>query len=297
MPKRKNNTLIILDGDNLCYRAYYKFNTLSGGGKPSGLVYGVSTMVKKLITQFDYPQVLGVFDSGRSKFRTDLLSEYKKRDKSLDFDQESFSEQKGDAIKLLKALGIGILKRDGYEADDLIYAASLLLRRFFDRIIIVSSDKDFNQTISEKISVWNPSKEVLLTPKNLKRRFGVEPFQVVDYLTLLGDSSDKIPGYRGMGEKRIADFFTRFSSIAEYLKSKEVIKILDKEKLEAVRILNKKLISLRYFYFKVTIHDKAVREVILHSKGRKVNHWGALSIAQKYNIRTITKEFITFFNY
>ena len=297
MPQQKSNTLLIIDGDNMCYRAYYKFNSLSGGGIPSGLVYGVSTMVKKLINQFDKPTIIPVFDSGRSKFRLNLLPDYKKREKSLDFDQESFSSQKEDSIQLLRALGLSVIKKSGYEADDLIYAVSLLLRDKYDRVIIVSSDKDFNQLISEKVLVWNPSKEALLTVKNLKRRFGVEAYQVVDYLTLLGDSSDKIPGYRGMGEKRIADFFNRFTSIAEYLKSKEVIKILDKEKLEAVRKLNKQLISLRYFYFKITMHDREIREMILHPKNSGVSYDSALKMAHKYKIRTISKEFIKSFTY
>ena len=290
-----SKTLVILDGDNLCYRAYHKFNTLSGGNKPSGLVFGVPSMVRKLITQYEDSTFIAVFDSGKAAFRTGILPTYKLREKSLDFDVESFQEQKRDVMDLLLHMNIIVAFKNGYEADDLIYTLTRFKKKTYTKVIIVSSDKDFNQVIDDRVSIWNPSKDVLLTTKNLKRRFGCEPWQVVDYLTLLGDSSDKIPGYFGMGEKRIADFFSKFSSINEYLQSEEQIKILDKIKLAELRDINKKLISLRYFYLKVTRKD------INLMKRTKDMDWIASpfgletikNISKKYGIKTfLSQEFL-----
>jgi len=251
------NKLVIFDGNHLAYRAYFKFSNLKTlDGVKTAIIYGVPYILESLIRKFSPTEVILVFDGGRSKFRSELRPDYKKREKRLGFDPQDFHEQKEKVINILISLGIKVARAKGVEADDLI---AMISRRYSKKdwdTLIISSDKDFNQLIDKKITVYNVSKNKLLDQNNLKDIVGYNPEQCVDYLCLVGDKSDNIGGYSGIGPKKAEKFLNEFEGIVPFLNSDIEFGRIDKEKLKDIYYVNRKLIDLKYFYIMFMIKKK-----------------------------------------
>ena len=246
-----NKESVILDGNHLAYRAYYKFaNLRTIDGVNTSIIYGIPYIVESLIRRLNPLDVVIVFDGGHSAFRKALLPDYKKRDKKLGWDAEDFHRQKDAAGALMSALGVTVVHKKGYEADDLI--AMLVMQNTKKGIesVIVSGDKDFNQLINDKVVVYNVQKGIRLTKDNLKEHVGYTPKQCLEWLSIMGDKSDNIPGYPGMGPKRTAQIFEQYGSVRKYLKSNKQFGKIDNKKLTELMRLNHKLIGLIYFYRK-----------------------------------------------
>jgi len=243
------NKLLILDGNHLAYRAYYKFPNLKTlDGVNTSVVYGIPYIVESLVRRFTPDKAIITIDGGRSKFRTDLLPTYKEREQKLGFDKEDFYRQRSDALDFMSAVGITTVGQIGYEADDLI---TMLCRRYTDagfEILIISGDKDFNQLINDNVSVFNTGKGILYNNDNLKKYVGYIPTQCVDYICLTGDKSDNIPGYPGIGEKRGLKFLEEFGWVELFLSSDKKFGNIDKGKLKEIYKRNRKLVDLKYFY-------------------------------------------------
>lgn len=243
-----NNPVIIVDGNNYAYRAYYAYARMkANNGTPSALVYGIPVFIKKLITDFNPSKVLVVFDGNRHQKRMEINPGYKKgRGTKIGFDPESFHSQKDDAMELLhKGLGIPVYRNKGQEADDIIYKLVRSHCKTND-VVICSSDKDFNQLVDSSVSIWNHSKELLIQPDNCKKHFGYEPSQCVDYLCLDGDKSDGITGYRGIGEAKAKDFINKHS-IKDFLKNDLSYPRINNDKLAEIYRINRTQIDLKYF--------------------------------------------------
>jgi DNA polymerase I len=253
-----NKTLIVLDGNHLAYRAYYKFpNLKTFDGVNTSIVYGIPYITESLIRRLSPDRAIIAIDGGRSEYRKSLLPSYKEREQKLGFNRQDFYRQRKDALDIMKTLGIQVVGKKGFEADDLI---AMLCRRYTDagwKVIILSADKDFNQLIGIDVSVFNTGKGIMFTKENLYDQVGYEPCQCVDYLCLRGDKSDGIPGYPGMGEKKSKGFIKKFTSIRFFLHSPEIFGNVDKSKLKDIYTRNRHLIDLNYFYrkflFKVPI--------------------------------------------
>jgi len=252
---QKNRPILICDGDNLIYRAYYKFTNLTNHKRePTGIIFGFPYVLRKAISTFHPKEVYCVFDSRSSEIRRKALPTYRVREKKLGFDAEGFQNQKEVIINFIRLFNCYSIKEEGYEADDIIY---WLTRKFREqKIVILSADKDFNPLVSENLSIFNPFKDLHITTDNFQSTFGMTPAQYLDYLILDGDKSDKIPGYPGMGDKRIRDFLNQWGSIKDYLvdKNSSSYKKLDKTKLEATYNLNRLLINLKYYNLKYMQH-------------------------------------------
>ena len=276
--------VIIIDGQNVLHRAYHKFkNMTSKSGKPSSVVYGFPYIIGGIVRKFNPDAVIVPFDYGRNQHRLDALPDYKNREKRLDFDYEDFIDQSQKARKILKALGVPTIKIKGQEADDLIY---MMVKEFtkkgYNEIIIVSSDKDFQQLVNKKVSIWNTTKNMLITHKNHVSVYGYTPKQSIDYLILDGDKSDKIPGYRGMGEKRIKAFLEEHSSIRKFLRSKKEHKGLDRVLLEEIYKRNRLLIDIKYF---CRIHGDSIN-IKIKKGSKKIDHHYLSKIGNTYDINT-----------
>ena len=245
----EKNNILIIDGNNYAHRAFHKFTNLNNRhDQVTSVIYGMPLILANVIKKFKPSKIYVAFDGGKDKHRLDILPTYKQKKPKLGFDYENFIWQLEEVRGILNTLGIRILHCKKREADDLIYQMAKRLSSKNKRAIICSSDKDFHQLVSDNIHIWNHSKEVLVTPKNCKGRFSYQPDQCVDYLCLDGDASDKIPGYRGMGEKRIAKFFAEFYSIQEYLDSDKTLDHLDKKILQFTYDRNRQLIDLDLFH-------------------------------------------------
>lgn len=253
-----NSKLLIFDGNHLAYRAYYKFMNLKTiDGVMTSLVYGMPYVAESLIRRVRPNKVIMTFDGGRSKFRMGLLPNYKNREKKLGFDAEDFYRQRDIARDIFMAMGIEVVCLSGYEADDLI---GMITRRYSMKewdVIIVSADKDFDQLIMEnfpgyhgRVTVLNTKSNIELDCLNLKKTKGILPHQVVDYLSLLGDTSDKIPGYPGIGPKKALKILNEYNGIQEFIQSDENFGKIDKVELKRIWQLNKKLIDIKYYYRK-----------------------------------------------
>lgn len=281
------NKLMLIDGDNLLYRAYFKFGGLtSKGGASSSMVYGFPYILRSLLTKVHPDMVISCFDGGRNKARLDVLPGYKVREQKLGFDKEDFVSQKETVMGFLPHLGVWVSQQRGLEADDLIYSWVRYYKAKGWEITIVSGDKDFHQLIDEDVKVYVPSKEVYLNLHTCKHYYFYTPAECVDYLILDGDKSDKIPGVPGMGEKTIRKFLDEFGSIQAYLDSgsKKYPKVT-----KEIYLRNRLLIDLAYFFRKTG----RIKHIPLTTDSVRVNMIEIAKISRKYDINTFVKtEFV-----
>lgn len=202
---------IIIDGNSLINRAFYALpNLKSLSGKPCGAVFGFVNMMMSLITNEKPKYLVCVFDAGKHTFRHDMYTDYKgKRDKM----PEDLHIQLLELKSLLKAMGIMIKEIPEIEADDIVGS---LTRKFDEEFILVSGDRDLLQLISKNTTVWLTQRGISnvkkVDEKVLKEEFKIEPYQVIELKSIMGDSADNIPGVVGIGkvgaEKLIADYQT-----------------------------------------------------------------------------------------
>lgn len=299
MTQQTNKQVLILDGSHLAYRAYYKFGNLKTlKGLRTSIIYGMPFIIESLVRKHRPDEIILVHDGGRSEFRKNLLPTYKERKQKLGFDSENFYNQKDIATEILINLGVSVVKKKGFEADDLIcmvarrYTGSGWLGDNTYKATIVSGDKDFNQLIDENTIVWNSSSGERYNTINLKYKTGYTPDQCVDYLCLLGDHSDNIPGYKGMGEKRTLEFLEKYTSISNFLKLKEKYKSIDNIALEEVYKRNRQLIDLKYFYRKFLYNQ----QIPWTAYRPTINTTVVRDIARKYEVGTFMKpEFLKTF--
>lgn len=282
---------------NMVYRAYHAYSNLTNGGKPVSIIFGMPSIVNGLINNFHPDQLYIVWDGERHKRRLELCPNYKQgRRKKEPEEARLFYSQVKEVRKLFKYLGIKQILHPEMECDDYIYSLTKKFKKNKDnKITIVSSDKDFHQLLCSNVKIYNPSKEGLIHHKNLSTDYPYTVNQASDYLCLIGDDSDNITGYPGVGEVTAKAFFQQFSSIEEFLKSDKQIKRIDKEKLEKLYVINKEMIDLKLFHQK-NVHSKIV---IRYFGGKNPIHnvKKLTDLCFQYNIRMFLKpEFLKNYN-
>lgn len=211
--------LFLVDGHGLAYRAFFAIKPLSTSTNiPTNAVYGFTTMLLKLMRE-EKPQYLAVvFDSKTPTFRHKKYSDYKaKRQKMPD----DLQEQMPLIMEVISAFNIPIFLKDEYEADDIIGTLAKRYKDEVDEVIVISGDKDILQLVDDKIKVMatkkGASEIVVYDKEGVKERFGVEPEKVIDVLALCGDTSDNIPGIKGIGEKTAIKLIQKFGSLENLL--------------------------------------------------------------------------------
>lgn len=291
--KEKNRMLMVVDGSNLAFRVWKKFEKMkSRKGIPTGMMYGFLRVLHNYVQRFKPKYILVSFDTKQGKtsnFRNKILDSYKAQRKRIDFDYISFNRQMRQIKRILIHLNIPVIWDSeglGFESDDYIAWAA---NNFPGKVLIVSSDKDFTQLIDERVKMYNPSKETYVTKDNCKELFGWEPSECVDYLTLLGDSSDNIKGYSGMGPVKIRQFLDQFGSIHNYIADKNAsFKHLDKDGLPDLWLTNTNLISL--YYSMGRIENKGRNIPIQYSKTGRVETRRLKKIFHRYTFMSFTTE-------
>lgn len=233
--------LVLIDGNNLMFRAYYA-TAYTGNlmqtknGLYTNAVFGFANMVNKILTDLKPDYLFIAFDKGKKTFRHQMYSEYKSGRAKL-------PEELGMQIPLVKeyidVLGIKQLECDEYEADDLVGSVADKFKDLVDDVIVISQDKDLLQLVEEKISVAAPksgvSELVYYTVHNFKELMGIEHTQLTDYKGLIGDSSDNLPGVSGVGPKTAQKLLEEYQTLENIFKNTDNIKGKIKEKLEADR--------------------------------------------------------------
>lgn len=195
-PKR----LYVIDAAGYYYRAFYgvRQNLSSPDGVPTNAVFGVAKMFSRIIRD-DKPDMLAIaLDSPEKSFRHAIYAQYKENRQKM---PEDLSVQIPYIERLIRAFNQHILKKTGFEADDLIGCAAVKAAKAGYDVTIVSGDKDLMQLVGKKIKMFDPLKERLYDEAGVKEKMGVAPEQIVDLLALMGDASDNIPGVPGVGEK------------------------------------------------------------------------------------------------
>lgn len=259
---KKSKKATVIDGNHLMHRAYNKFNAFKGRSGPTSIIYGFTHILQSLVRTHQPDFLIVVFDGKRDAGRLAILPDYKERKKATDFDYEDFQRQKKILVKLLQTLRIPVILEANREADDIIWLVSRRLKSKGYFIEIVSADKDFNQLIDDKIRIWNPYKNSHIHHKNVEKIAGYKAERCVEYLIMAGDSSDNIPGLKGIGDKRAKEFLSRWESIPAYLESDQEDKGFSKE---AVRYIweTRELVDIRLFCrkHKISLKDIKVKKI------------------------------------
>ena len=218
------NRLLIVDGHAYAYRAFYAIRGLrSPAGEPTNAIYGFVKMLAKMRAAIGPTHLIVVWDGGLSAERMAALPEYKAHRPEM---PDDLKPQLDEIVSYLKAAGVASFCRDGVEADDYI---ACLARRAADAgmaVVIASADKDFMQLVSARVGLLNPNdkSETVWTDEQVRAKAGVEPAQIVDWLSLMGDSVDNIPGVPGVGPKTAADLLNQFGSVEELFRRLDEVK-------------------------------------------------------------------------
>lgn len=205
--------LLIVDGHAYSYRAFHAIRRLtSPTGQPTNAIFGFIKMLAKLRETVQPSHIAVVWDGGLSEERTRALPEYKAQRPPM---PAELAEQLDQIIHYLDAAGIPSFREAGVEADDYIACIAKRAASCGLQVFIASSDKDFMQLVSPQIMVINPSdkSQTPWTAERVRAETGVGPGQIVDWLSLTGDSSDNIPGVPGVGPKTAAELLDRFGSV------------------------------------------------------------------------------------
>jgi len=253
--------LYLLDGTSICYRSFYALRLSTKEGFPTGAIYGFLNTLRRIMKKFN-PSYLGIcFDVSRKTFRQDRFKEYKiQRPPTPD----KLKMQIPLIKKIINYLGIKIIEKERWEADDLI--ASLVKKAKKDgvKVIIVSSDKDIFQLIyKDKVVIYEPFKDRFYEEESFLQEFGFSPSRFIDYLTLVGDTVDNIPGAKGIGRKQAVDLIRKYESIEKIYQNLEELspsikEILEKEKEKV--FLSKELVKLDEIELEVDWRDLKIEE-------------------------------------
>jgi DNA polymerase-1 len=238
--------LVLVDGSSYLYRAFHGLPPLMNSKNfPTGAVFGIVSMLKRLITDYHPDYVAVIFDAKGKTFRDDLYPAYKATRQEMPSD---LIRQIEPIHAIIRALGFPIIMVDGVEADDVIGTLTTAASQEGWQVLVSTGDKDLAQLVNDKVTLINTMTNTLLAPAGVKEKFGVTPAQIVDYLTLVGDTSDNIPGVPQVGPKTAAKWLQQYETLDNLVKHANDITGKVGEKLRASISqlpLTKSLVSIK----------------------------------------------------
>ncbi|ESP94851.1 DNA polymerase I [Pseudoalteromonas luteoviolacea] len=221
MPQIPENPLILVDGSSYLFRAYHAPPHLTNSqGEATGAIYGVINMLKSLVKQFDPSHMVVVFDAKGPTFRNDMYSEYKANRPPMPDDLRTQIEP---IHEIIKAMGLPLVSIAGVEADDVIGTFSRIATEQKRHVLISTGDKDMAQLVNEHVTLINTMTDTVLDPAGVEGKFGIGPELIIDFLALMGDKVDNIPGVPGVGEKTALAMLQGLGSIKELYANLEQI--------------------------------------------------------------------------
>ncbi len=313
--------ILLIDANNLAFRADQTSDLTTKSGKRVGAIYGTLRMIKSYLTQTDskhrndilesvwenefvktdepyFRKAICAWDGGKSAFRKKLYPDYKgqrERRRVAQSDEEknkyeSFVEQMKVIDEMLPNFGVHSIKVRHYEADDIIYYISTSIK---EPAVIVSTDKDMLQLVNSHIAVWSPYKKILYTKANFKEKTGISKSSFIDYRVLIGDSSDNIKGVKGIGEKTARQLIGQYKNIDNIFSDRQhLIKKVRTARIfdEADKIdLNKQLMDMNNIpideSFKEEVKNKYFDTIGFESKFVK-------KVFMKYRFTSLLSDFI-----
>ncbi|MDP2556407.1 DNA polymerase I [Photobacterium damselae subsp. piscicida] len=193
------NSLILIDGSSYLYRAYHAApNFTNSEGQPTGAVYGVINMLRSMLRQFSTEHIAVIFDAKGKTFRDEMFADYKANRPPM---PDNLRGQIEPLHAVIKAMGLPLISISGVEADDVIGTLATQASKAGMPVLISTGDKDMAQLVDENITLINTMTDVVMDPAGVVEKFGIGPELIIDYLALMGDKVDNIPGVPGVGEK------------------------------------------------------------------------------------------------
>jgi DNA polymerase-1 len=206
-----NKPLVLVDGSAYLFRAYHALPPLvTTKGEPTGAIYGVVSMLRKLLVDIDPTYIAVVFDTKEPTFRDELYPEYKAHRKETPPD---LIQQFPVLVEVVKAMGLPVLQVPGVEADDVIGTLTVTASQEGWSTLVSTSDKDLAQLVNQQVTLINTMTDTLLDEQGVVKKFGVAPNQIIDYLTLMGDTSDNVPGIPKVGPKTAAKWLADYKTL------------------------------------------------------------------------------------
>jgi DNA polymerase-1 len=203
--------LVLVDGSSYLYRAFHALPALStAAGEPTGAVLGVVNMLYKLLDELGPERMAVVFDAPGKTFRDEIYSEYKAHRPPM---PDELRAQIAPLLEAIEAMGIPLLRVDGVEADDVIGTLARQATAAGLPTVISTGDKDLAQLVDEHVTLVNTMDNTTLDRAGVEQKFGVTPAQIIDYLALVGDTSDNIPGVPGVGPKTAAKWLQQYGDV------------------------------------------------------------------------------------
>ncbi len=281
-------SLIIVDCFGFVFRAYHIHQELTINGKSVGALYGFTSMMLKMLNDFNPNQIAVVLDSGNKNFRHDLFPDYKANRPDA---PEDLKSQIILIKEMLEVFNLPVVKHEEFEADDLIASLATLYAKQNKQVIIISSDKDMFQLMGGLIKIYDPIKAKFISEEDVVKKFGVKSSQMKAFQALVGDKSDNIPGVRGVGIKTAAKLIEKFGNIENLLNSLHSLENVKQKNL----IENSKedlLISIKLVELK--------KDIILDNKDYfwKINHQqDIINFLQQYHFKSLYKRAASLFDF
>jgi DNA polymerase-1 len=212
---KKDYQVVLIDGSSYLFRAFHALPPLvSSKGQPTGAIKGVISMIKKLMTEYPDSHIAVVFDAKGKTFRNDIYKEYKAHRPPMPDDLRSQIEPIHDIVR---KMGLPLLSVEGVEADDVIGTLAHQATQQKMDVLISTGDKDMAQLVTPHVTLINTMNEAFMDENGVVEKFGVKPGQIIDYLALVGDSADNIPGVPKCGPKTAVKWLTQYGSVEEII--------------------------------------------------------------------------------
>ena len=231
MAKKNSAPLVLVDGSSYLYRAFHVPNLqdlATASGQPTGAAYGVVNMLKKLLGEERPSHIAVVFDAKGKTFRHDIYKEYKAHRPTM---PDELQVQIEPLHNIIRAMGLPLISESGVEADDVIGTLVTQAVKQGHEVLVSTGDKDMAQLVNDHVTLVNTMTNTKLDESGVLEKFGVAPHQIIDYLALMGDKSDNIPGVPSVGAKTAAKWLNEYDSLDELIKHADAIKGKVGEKL------------------------------------------------------------------
>lgn len=219
---KTNHPLILVDGSSYLYRAFHAMPSLTNSkGQNTGAVYGVINMMRRLLRDYPGAPVVIIFDAKGKTFRDDMYPQYKANRPPM---PDELREQIAPLHAIVEAMGLPMLIIEGVEADDVIGTLAHQSTELAMNCIISTGDKDMAQLVNQHVTLMNTMDNSTLDPQGVMEKFGVPPERIIDYLTLMGDSVDNIPGVPKVGPKTAVKWLTQYGTLDDVIANADDIK-------------------------------------------------------------------------
>jgi DNA polymerase-1 len=211
MSNKDNKTLVLVDGSSYLYRAFHAMPALTNSkGEPTGAIYGVTNMLRRLLKDYDPAHVAVVFDAKGKTFRDEIYPEYKANRPPM---PDDLRRQIEPIHAIVRAMGLPLLCIDGVEADDVIGTLAKQAEVQGMKVLVSTGDKDMAQLVNEHVTLVNTMTETEMDPDGVVEKFGIPAERIIDYLALIGDTVDNVPGVPKVGPKTAVKWLEKYGSL------------------------------------------------------------------------------------